>query len=182
MNEVNEITNGLSIVDWAQIIASVGTSIAALSAMITTFQNRSAKKKMDNERHMMVKPSYRILVASQNKLAKKIEFRVINVGFDRVMNSIDFDWNGTHGVEVNVNEIINKNNSDDGSFCEIVLDLSKCDSSIKEIKGKLILVYVDVLGKSYKEMVDVFILYKYNELVDKYTPELQGNMYGKAFS
>ncbi|MGX9135947.1 hypothetical protein ACWV26_16520 [Rummeliibacillus sp. JY-2-4R] len=57
----------------------------------------------------MVKPSYRIRSTYEQRLEKLITISVINIGFNRVMNTVVGEWNGTLGVKVTVKETIQKN-------------------------------------------------------------------------
>lgn len=157
----------LSVVDYFQILGAIGTVAAALFAMVTTLQNRKANKQIQNERHMMVKPSYRIRSTLEQRIEKIIEINVINIGFNRTMNTIDADWSGTQGVKVSVKEIVQKNSNEqnDKDDLEIIMNFSDCTE--KEIKGSLSLLYSDILGKQYKESVPIEVNNTYNEIAEE---------------
>jgi hypothetical protein len=172
---INCDSNSLSIVDWFQIVSAVGTVIAAFAAMITTFQNRKANIQLQKERHMMVKPLFRIRSHFEQRDKKRIEFNIVNLGFKRVMNSIDCDWDGTNGIKVKVIEFIENKNGDD---LKIVFDFSGCEE--KNIRGSLSLVYSDIFGKQYKETVNIEINSTYNDIHEEYIPILK-NLVGEYF-
>jgi hypothetical protein len=162
--------NTLSAVDWAQIASAVGTVVAAVMAMITAFQMRRSNKHIEIERHLMVKPLFRIRSHFEQRLEKKIEFNVVNLGFNRVMNSIDTVWEGNEGVRVTIKEFHKKSPQDDD--LQITLDFFECADI--NIRGSLFVVYTDVLGKLYKERVNVEINSVYVDINEEYIPILEG--------
>ena len=99
----------LSIVDWAQIGIAVGTLFAALFAIITTIQNRTANKQLQLERHMLVKPIFTIRTTFEKRVEKHITLDVVNIGYTKIKNAIGGSWSGTSGIKVDVKKLLTYN-------------------------------------------------------------------------
>ncbi|KWW22730.1 hypothetical protein AS888_00010 [Peribacillus simplex] len=172
-----ESKSSLSMVDYFQILSALGTVVAAFTAMITTLQNRKANKELEFERHIMVKPVFRINLISEMRLEKIIQLEVINIGFNRVMSSIEGGWKGSAGVKVSVKEI--RSNDTQRDDLQIQLDFSECIE--KNIKGSLSLNYADILGKSFEESVIIEINSVYDELAEVEYPILKEGLISQKF-
>ncbi|PAE06399.1 hypothetical protein CHI12_16625 [Terribacillus saccharophilus] len=156
----------LSVVDYFQMLGAIGTLAAALFAMITTIQNRKANKQIEFERHMMVKPSYRIQSTSEQRTEKIIKINAINIGYHRTMNQIAGEWNGTPGVNVSVKEVIRKGNNEQNNIdIEIIMNCSDCTE--KKIEGTLSIIYTNILGKQYTESVPIEAENIFNEYAEE---------------
>ena len=106
----------LDLGDKAQIIASVATSVAALAALITTIQNRCANKKMDKERHAMVKPTLIVNSVSEDRRMKKITIELKNIGFKNIRD-INPLWDGNSYMEVELKSAIIENEINKKILC-----------------------------------------------------------------
>ena len=169
----------LTVVDWFQIASAIGTVLAAIFALATTLQNRKANKLLDEERHLLVKPSFKVQAIFEQRDVSKIEISTTNLGFNRIMNTIEVAWEGTEGVEVSAKEIINNQTKDIN--LKILMNYSKCVSKKENIKGKIYLNYLNVLGKSYTEFLEVEIACTYYELLEAYYFELNEGLVGQNF-
>jgi len=180
-------SDSLSVVDWFQIISAIATALAAGAALVTALQNRKAhkeiekvNKQLENERHTMVKPSFRIRSIFEKRLEKIIEFSVYNVGFER-HNPIEGEWIGSEGVSVTIKEHFKAPNDLDQPNLEIILNY-KDGWQNNEVKGDLILSYKDVLGKDYKESIYIKIEGHYDEVYDEHNPILKSEVIGTYFT
>ncbi|MEK4130188.1 hypothetical protein NYE67_10930 [Solibacillus sp. FSL W8-0474] len=175
---VLENKDSLSIVDWAQIASAIGTVLAAIFALITTLQNRKANKLLNDERHLMVKPSFRINSTFEKGDAKQVDLGVINLGFNRVMNNIEGTWEGNAGVKISVIEVIDERTKD--NKLTVIIDYSACNIE-SDITGSLSLSYANVYGKLYMESVEVEIKRTYYEHYEGYYFDLKEGLVGQAF-
>jgi hypothetical protein len=158
-----------------QTISALSTAIAAITALITTLQNRNANKKMEEERHALVKPIFIITGTSEDRGKKTIEFKVRNIGYDRLYDILAL-WEGADGVKV---KLIKKLDEDNRDYI-IKMDYSNHKGDKEHIRGKLILTYTNILGKKHIEKIEIFIEKKLSEITGEYNPVLQ-NVLGKTF-
>ncbi|TMN21860.1 hypothetical protein [Lentibacillus cibarius] len=172
-------SDSLSVVDYFQIVAAIGTVLAALAAMITTLQNRKANKELETERHMMVKPTFRIQSHFEQREERIIDINALNIGFNRVLNGINVSWAGPEKVKSSIKEQYESMESAMNHSLKIRLDFSECKEY--EINGTLSITYTDILGKLYKESIPINIIYHFNNITEEYLPILQNQLVGKAF-
>lgn len=173
-------SDSLSIVDYFQIAAAIGTVVAALAAMITTFQNRKANKQLETERHMMVKPTFRIQSHFEQREERIIDINALNIGFNRVQNHIDIGWTGPEKVKTSIKEQYEVFEGTINHSLKIRLDFSEFKEY--EINGILTVTYTDILGKLFIESVPIKIKYHFNDLTEEYLPILQNKLVGEVFS
>ncbi|MCY9017250.1 hypothetical protein MOF27_07360 [Priestia megaterium] len=173
-------SDSLSVVDWFQIISAIATALAAGAALVTALQNRKANKQLENERHTMVKPSFRIRSIYEKRPEKVIEFSVYNVGFER-HNPIVGEWAGSEGVSVTIKEHFKAPNDFDQPNLDVILNYAAGWKN-NEVKGDLILSYKDVLGKDYKESIYIEIEGYYDEVYEEHNPVLKSKVVSKYFT
>ncbi|MED4234422.1 hypothetical protein [Priestia megaterium] len=173
-------SDSLSVVDWFQIISAIATALAAGAALVTALQNRKANKELENERHTMVKPSFRIRSIFEKRLEKIIEFSVYNVGFER-HKPIEGEWIGSEGVSVTIKEHFKAPNDLDQPNLDIIMNYKEGWQN-HEVKGNLILSYKDVLGKDYKESIYIKIEGYYDEVYEEHNPILKSEVIGTYFT
>lgn len=159
-----------NIVEWTQAISAIGTAVAAIAAMVTTFQNRKSIKDAEKERHGLIKPIFRVERIEVNKKNKIIKLTIRNVGFEKVKN-VNIFWEGDSGVTAKLRKVVRPERLADDH--ELELSFYEAYQEPKDIEGKIQIAHTDVLGKTYKENVDVFIENKYYEFPEEYSPELK---------
>ncbi|MBR7798294.1 hypothetical protein GT022_20035 [Agaribacter marinus] len=172
-------SSSLSIVDVFQIAAGIGTVAAAIFALMTTLQNRKANKLLENERHMMVKPSFRVQSTFEQREERIIDIIVDNIGFNRVLNGIKCDWSGTENVKTVVKEYYESSGNSNNHKLKIRLGFSECKE--KEVIGILTLSYSNILGKLYEESIQMDIEYNFNDITEEYIPILKSKLTGEVF-
>jgi hypothetical protein len=170
MIEVVFKSQEMSLVDYFQIASAVGTVAAAFVALITTLQNRKANRFLQEERHMMVKPSFKINGTFEKREEREIDFSVVNLGFNRVMNGINCEWVGNQKVDVSAYEVLPTGYDNLNHGLKIKLIFPKND---EVVKGKILLFYSDILGKSYRESTDIEINKVFNEIWEDTVPILK---------
>lgn len=167
----------LTSVDIAQIVSAIATAFAAVMALITTIQNKNANKKIDEERHAMIKPIFLIRGTFENRNEKSIEVTLKNIGFG-TLTDIDSFWKGSDGITTKVTKLYNNPDSD----YKIDFNYSKCTLDNHMLQGKLFLTYHNILGKRYEEQVAIEIKEIYIDITESYNPILQGSLPNKIFS
>ena len=101
---------------------------------------------------------------------------VENIGFN-ILNGIIAKWEGTEKANVEFDKYI----EEDKTLSYVVkLKFDEIKDASNDIEGKLIIKYVDVLGKEYNQSINIVFSKVYNEISEKYYLCLK-NIYGESF-
>lgn len=166
----------LGTADKAQVISAIATGIAAITALITTIQNHKSIKKQEEERHAMFKPKFIVTGVFENRIDRIYKIDVENFGYSK-LNNIIAKWEGTENATTKLIKIIEK---DKKLKYKIEMKFDNKSNYVKPVEGKLMLIYVDVLGKKYNESISLIFDEVYNDINEKYYLELE-NIYGEEF-
>ena len=166
----------LGTADKAQVISAIATAIAAIVALITTWQNYKSTKKQEEERHAMIKPNFVVTGTLEDRSKMVYSINVENIGFN-ILNGIIAKWEGTEKANVEFDKYI----EEDKTLSYVVkLKFDEIKDASNDIEGKLIIKYVDVLGKEYNQSINIVFSKVYNEISEKYYLCLK-NIYGESF-
>lgn len=160
----------------ALVVSAIATSIAAICALVTTRQNRTVNKDMKIERHAMVKPIFQIKYIFEKSIDKTIDLGIKNIGFDK-FNSLNAYWQGADGVEV----IIFEDSTNEDRDYVIKLNFGKARFTEEKTNGKLILFFIDILGKEYKESIEIDIHNNHNSTLNIDLTKVQNKLFNKRF-
>lgn len=155
----------VNIVDLATTIAAVAAFSAAASAYFTFRTNQ----RLIEERHALVKPIFRVRGTYEQRDVKLINIFIKNVGYRSVKNSMQVEWIGNEGVEVSINDLWNLYTDNNDPEVEVTLNY-KSYNSTETVRGHINLIYFDVLGKKYVEILHIEINYIYSETIEEYVP------------
>lgn len=156
-------------INWTAISA-IGTILAALSSWIAIYFAYKTNKKSIDIAHAQVKPNFMVQSVFEKRLDKCAEIKVINKGYKDIKGILNVYWVGDLGVEVESNGILGPLTKDDIGIMINVIYKNTIEPDT--YRGYIFLEYTDILGKKYKEKLDVEITYHYYEEIEEYSPLL----------
>lgn len=154
-------------VNWTAISA-IGTILAALSSWIAIIFAYKTNKKSNDIAHAEIKPSFMVQSIFERRAEKIAEITVINKGYKDLKGKLNVYWKGDLGVKLESDETLKTILNDKIGF-NILLNYNETTEP-NSYKGFIILKYKDILGKEYKEKLDVEIEYIYSEVTESYMP------------
>ncbi|MDC6268025.1 hypothetical protein [Lysinibacillus fusiformis] len=149
--------------DFVTVIATVISAVAAIAAAVSAYFTFLTNRDLKKERHVMIKPIFRVKSVNENHEFGMIFIGVKNVGYKRAKNTIQIEWVGGSGVTVTIDDMWNSSNAEDEDF-RITLHYK---NEMEAVRGHLNLIYSDIFSKEYVEILNVEITYDYNDFIEK---------------
>lgn len=150
-------------------ISAIASAIAAVTASITTWQNHKSIQRQELERHAMVKPQFVVTNTFINSVKKELIIDVKNIGYN-ILNDIVAKWDGPEKVCMDFNRYLEE---DKTITYSIVLRINEDNCDGKDIKCRLTLTYLDILGGKYNDSIDFAIKKVFNDVGEMYCYKLE---------
>ncbi|MDD4594716.1 MAG: hypothetical protein PHY33_06365 [Methanobacteriaceae archaeon] len=159
-------------------ISAISAAIAAIISLVATIQNQKSIKLQEIERHAMVKPQFIVTNITEDRIARKYEFNIVNIGY-KILNDIVAKWEGNEKADVKLDKYIDV----EGILTYgIKLNLKLRDDSYDRVTGRIILYYTDVLGKNNEESIDLTFKEVQIDGMDELLLLIETELYGSQFN